>query len=254
MRSLTLFVPLLLITATSLRAEEVSPAVEARPATEASLPGAREGLAPPPAVGDSVPPATDAAPASAPAPAPVMAPVEPPPPPPIPPEPESRMATEVPPEVAADAAPPPPPVASPTRRDRMPVPGDCAIFREGGQGYILKAPTYWLKGTIVEIYRRPHRMDVCPDAGKPRAHYKREDWVRLAAAYPCVSDPARVADVEAIRVRLRVDDWDTPWSVQHGRNGWLMRGHFLDIELEEGRVVDIDGTLLEYCEESERSE
>lgn len=131
---------------------------------------------------------------------------------------------------------------------RMPAPGDCALFREGGEGYILKAPTYWLKGTITEVYRRPHRMDLCPNPGKPKERYTRDDWKRLAEAYPCVSDAARAREVEAIRIRLRVDRWDTPWTSQHGHNGWLFRGHFLDTELKEGVILDIDGTLLERCE------
>jgi len=131
---------------------------------------------------------------------------------------------------------------------RLPVAGDCALFREGGEGYVLKAPTYWLKGTIVELYHRPHRMDRCPDFGKPRTKYTRDDWRRLAEAYPCVSDAANAKEVEAVRVRLRVDAWDTPWTSQHGHNGWLFRGHFLDTELKEGVVIDIDGTLLERCE------
>jgi len=131
---------------------------------------------------------------------------------------------------------------------RMPVAGDCAQFREGGEGYILKAPTYWLRGSIVEIYRRPHRMGLCPDPGKPKTRYTRDDWQRLADAYPCVNEAAKVRDVEAIRIRLRVDAWDTPWSNQHGHNGWLYRGHFLGTELKEGVVLDIDGTLLERCD------
>ncbi|MDQ5881758.1 MAG: hypothetical protein QG616_1589, partial [Pseudomonadota bacterium] len=31
---------------------------------------------------------------------------------------------------------------------QMPVPGDCAMFREGGEGYIMKTPTYWVRGRI----------------------------------------------------------------------------------------------------------
>ena len=29
--------------------------------------------------------------------------------------------------------------------------GDCVQFREGGDGFILKSPTYWLKGKIAGI-------------------------------------------------------------------------------------------------------
>ena len=51
------------------------------------------------------------------------------------------------------------------------------------------------------------------------------------------------------RIRLRVDDWDTPWALQHGRSGMLMKGHFLNIELKEGVGLDIDAGLLERCGE-----
>lgn len=132
---------------------------------------------------------------------------------------------------------------------RLPEPGECALFREGGGGYILTAPTYYVRGTITEVYRRPHRMDLCPNPGKSRMNYTREDWQRFADAFPCVNDPALARDVDAVRVRFRVEDWDTPWAVQHGRNGMLMKGRFLDTELQEGVELDIDGTLLLRCEE-----
>lgn len=131
----------------------------------------------------------------------------------------------------------------------MPVPGDCAMFREGGQGYILKGPAYWLRGRIEEVYKRPHRMGLCPNLGKTRERYTRDDWVTIADAYPCVTNPEHVGEVQAIRIRMRAEAWDTPWSLSHGHNGWLFRGHFLKTELKEGVVLDIDGTLLERCEE-----
>ena len=133
---------------------------------------------------------------------------------------------------------------------RMPVPGDCAMFREGGVGYILKTPTYWLRGSVAEVYSRPHQMALCPQLGKSRERYSRSDWKKVAEAYPCVTDPAKVREVEAIRIKLRVEAWDTPWSLQHGHNGMLFRGHYLDTELKEGVILDIDGTVLERCEVS----
>lgn len=132
---------------------------------------------------------------------------------------------------------------------RMPVPGDCAMFREGGRGYILKAPVYWLRGRIEEVYERPHQMGLCPKLDRPRERYTRADWMIVAEAYPCVANPDNVGEVKAIRIRMRADAWDTPWSLQHGHNGWLYRGYFLNTELKEGVLLDIDGTLLERCEE-----
>ncbi|MFA7291095.1 MAG: hypothetical protein WC023_02485 [Rhodocyclaceae bacterium] len=131
---------------------------------------------------------------------------------------------------------------------RLPVAGDCAMFREGGVGYILTTPTYWLRGRIEAVYTRPHRMALCPQIGKPRERYSRDDWMTVADAYPCVTDPAKEREVQAVRIRMRAEAWDTPWSQQHGHNGWLFRGHFLKTELKEGVLLDIDGTLLERCE------
>ena len=130
----------------------------------------------------------------------------------------------------------------------LPQPGDCALYREGGEGYILVAPTYYVRGTIAEVYKRSHRMELCPSIPRTRLNYTRADWRELAEAYPCVSDPAKVAEIEVIRIRLRVEDWETPWALQHGRNGMLMKGHFLDTELKQGVELDIDGTLLLRCE------
>lgn len=131
---------------------------------------------------------------------------------------------------------------------RMPAAGDCAMFREGGVGYILTTPVYWLRGRIEEVYTRPHQMALCPQLGKTPERYNRDDWMKIAETYPCASDPAKVRELQAVRVRLRVEAWDTPWSSQHGHNGWLYRGHFLKTELKEGVVLDIDGSLLERCD------
>ena len=132
---------------------------------------------------------------------------------------------------------------------QMPVPGDCAMCREGGEGYIMKTPTYWVRGRIEEVYKRPHQMGLCPRIGKPRERFTRDDWMTIADTYPCVSDPANVGEVQAIRIRMRVEAWETPWSLQQGRVGWLFRGQFLKTELKEGVILDVDGTLLERCEE-----
>ena len=131
---------------------------------------------------------------------------------------------------------------------RMPAAGDCAAYREGGEGYMLTKPTFWLRGTIIEVYRQARRMDLCPLLGKPQDRYTRDDWQRMTDAYPCVSSADKVRDVDAIRIRLRVDAWDTPWTNAHGHNGRLYRGQFLRTELKQGVELDIDGSLLERCE------
>lgn len=126
--------------------------------------------------------------------------------------------------------------------------GDCAIFREGGGGWLLKAPTYWLKGTITSVtpVRRP--AAVCPAIGKSPREYTREDWARVAAASPCVEKADEVRDIDTLRLGMLVDAWETPWSYQHGTTGWLFRGYFLLTPLKKGEVIDMDASWLESCE------
>lgn len=126
--------------------------------------------------------------------------------------------------------------------------GDCAIFREGGSGWVLKAPTWWLKGTIASVtpVRRP--AAVCPEVGKPQREYTREDWARVAAASPCVDKASEVREIETLRLGFVVDSWETPWSYQHGTTRWLFRGHFLLTPLKKEEVIEMDASWLESCE------
>ena len=126
--------------------------------------------------------------------------------------------------------------------------GDCAIFREGGAGRIFKAPTYWLKGTIAAISAERRVAGRCPQMGKSQAAYTRDDWLRIAASTPCVHSDAEIREVDVLRIRLSADEWETPWSHQHGTTGWLFRGYFLDRELKKGAVIDMDASWLERCE------
>lgn len=125
--------------------------------------------------------------------------------------------------------------------------GDCAIFREGGSGRVFKAPTYWLKGTVGAVYAERRVAGRCPRIGKPLAAYTRDDWVRIAASTPCVERDADVREVDVLRIRFVVDEWETPWSSPHGSTGWLFRGHFLDRALKKGEILDMDASWLEHC-------
>ncbi len=128
--------------------------------------------------------------------------------------------------------------------------GDCVIFREGGAGLVLRAPTYWLKGSVAGIARERRKLGLCPRLGKLAAAYTAADRALLVAAMPCLeqeSDSAPI-DVEVIRLRVSIDDWETPWSHQHGTTGWLFMGRFLDQPLKKGAVIDMDAGWLESCE------
>lgn len=126
--------------------------------------------------------------------------------------------------------------------------GDCVMFREGGVGRVFKTPTYWLKGSIADIRQERRLAGRCPKMGKQESAYTREDWMRIAAATPCVENDADVGEVAVLRIRVAVEEWETPWSNQHGAVGWLFRGYFLDQELKKGGLIDMDANWLERCE------
>ena len=93
-----------------------------------------------------------------------------------------------------------------------PKPGDCVMFREGGAGLVFKTPTYWLKGSIADISHERRLAARCPNIGKQVSAYTRQDWVRIAAATPCVENDADVGEVAVLRIRVAVEEWETPWS------------------------------------------
>ncbi len=129
-----------------------------------------------------------------------------------------------------------------------PRPGDCVIFREGGVGVVLKTPTYWLRGKVVAVARERRLAALCPDIGKPLSAYTRDDWVRLAAVVPCVEDLADVREVQGVRVSVAVEEWETPWSNQHGMARWLFRGQFLNQVLRKSGIMEMDSAWLQKCE------
>lgn len=126
--------------------------------------------------------------------------------------------------------------------------GDCVMFREGGVGFLFRTPTYWLKGTIAELSPGRRMAGRCPVIGKRVSAYDRNDWVRVAAAMPCVEKDSDVREVDVLRIRVAVEEWETPWSNPHGTAGWLFRGQFLDQSLTKGGLIDMDASWLERCE------
>lgn len=139
-------------------------------------------------------------------------------------------------------------VTPPAAAQAGPQVGDCAIFSEGGNGRIFRMPTYWVKGKIAGVSRERRTAGRCPQIAKPDSAYKREDWIRIAASTPCVQTDADVREVDVVRIKLSVDEWETPWSYQHGTPRWLFRGYFLDTPLKKGEVIDMDASWLERCE------
>ncbi len=126
--------------------------------------------------------------------------------------------------------------------------GECVVFREGGDGRLLKTPTYWLKGRVLSVATERRALGVCPKIAKPPSRYTHEDWVRLAQSMPCHNGEAGPQELEVSRVSVVVDSWETPWSALHGTAGLLFRGNFMGHPLTKDSVVDIDATWLERCE------
>lgn len=127
-------------------------------------------------------------------------------------------------------------------------PGACVIYREGGAGWIVTDPVYWLQGTVVAAEVKSRRLDVCPEVpGKPVEQYSRSEFNRLAAARPCVSRPELVRDEQVGVVRLRVEEWETPWAKRAANAYRLYQAHFLDRGLTKGLELEIEADLLAVC-------
>lgn len=127
-------------------------------------------------------------------------------------------------------------------------PGTCAMVKEGGAGWILTEPVYWLRGTVVAAEVRSRRLDVCPEVpGKTVDTYNRDEFNRLANARPCVSRPELARDEQVGVVRLQVADWETPWAKRAANAYRLYQGHYLDKPLTKGVELDIEADLLSAC-------
>lgn len=126
-------------------------------------------------------------------------------------------------------------------------PGACVMYREGGAGWIITEPVYWLKGRTVAAQVQKRRIEVCPDAGKQPGQLSREEFNRLARTQPCVSSPEKVREEDIGVIRLRIDDWETPWAKKAANSGRLYQGYFLDQILRKGEEMEIDADLLMAC-------
>ena len=126
--------------------------------------------------------------------------------------------------------------------------GDCAVYREGGDGRLFKTPTYWLQGTVAAVTTERRLAGLCPRFAKSDVALSREEKWALARAMPCVAREAEVGEVAVTRIHLVVDAWETPWSSQHGTEGLLFRGALMGSALVKGQAIDIDAAWLARCE------
>ncbi len=133
-------------------------------------------------------------------------------------------------------------------RPELATPGSCVVYREGGAGWLLTEPVYWLKGTTVSYVIKRREVTLCPDAGnKPISRYTREEFNRLAAQQPCVARIENSHERDIAVLRLRIEDWETPFERRAANAGRLYRGHYLDQMLTKGAEIELDSDLLDAC-------
>lgn len=127
-------------------------------------------------------------------------------------------------------------------------PGHCVRYEEGGSGWVLTEPVFYLKGSVVAAEVRSRRLPVCPQVpGKEPAQYSRAEYLRLLAAHPCVAPGEPERDEQIGMVRLRVSDWETPHARRAENAGRLYRGRFLERPLQPGMEIELEADLLALC-------
>lgn len=128
-------------------------------------------------------------------------------------------------------------------------PGACVAYKEGGSGWIMTEPVFYLQGSVVSAEIRSRRLQTCPDVpGKTPRQYSREEYNRLAQAYPCLAEGVPEHDMQIGMVRLRVSNWETPHAKLAANAGRLYRGMFIDKSLKKDMEIELEADLLEACE------
>lgn len=128
--------------------------------------------------------------------------------------------------------------------------GTCVNYREGGAGWLLTQPVYWLRGETVSARVEKRKIARCPEsAGKLPQNYSREEFVRLLRAKPCQAQAStdNGSEIDIGVIRVRITDWETPWARREASAGRLYRGQYLDQPLQRSQEIDIDADLLSEC-------
>ena len=126
--------------------------------------------------------------------------------------------------------------------------GQCVRYEEGGAGWVITEPVYYLKGEVLGAEVRTRHLGKCPLVpGKNLEQYSRDEFNRHAQAYPCVASDGAERDEQIGVVRLRVTDWETPHAKKAENAGRLYRGMFIDRKLEKGMEIELEADLLGIC-------
>ncbi len=128
-------------------------------------------------------------------------------------------------------------------------PGQCVRYEEGGAGWVMTEPVFYLKGEVLGTEVVVRHLGQCPTVpGKNIEQYSRAEFNRHALAYPCVSPGVPERDEQIGIVRLRVTDWETPHAKKAENAGRLYRGSFIDRALEKGMEIELEADLLGVCQ------
>lgn len=126
--------------------------------------------------------------------------------------------------------------------------GTCVVYREGGAGWIMVEPLYYLKGEVVAADINLRRLKQCPAVpGKTIEQYSRAEYVEYVRATPCLAPGEAPRDEQVGSVRVRVDAWETPHQRKAENTGRLYRGMFLDQPLRRGLEIELEADLLGPC-------
>ena len=128
-------------------------------------------------------------------------------------------------------------------------PDRCVIYREDGGGNGTSETDYFIKGRIVAAGVEIRILPACPIVpGRSMEQYTREEFNRLALAYPCLNgEPANI-EAQLGLVRLRVESWETPHARRAANAGRLYRGMYIDRALKQGMEIELEADLLGSCE------
>lgn len=127
--------------------------------------------------------------------------------------------------------------------------GTCVRYEEGGAGWIVTEPVFYLKGEVLGTEVQTRRLAQCPVVpGKTLEQYSRDEFNRHALAYPCLAADVPPRDEQIGVVRLRVSDWETPHARKAANTGRLYRGRFIEQELKKGLEIELEADLLALCQ------
>ena len=128
--------------------------------------------------------------------------------------------------------------------------GRCVVYEEGGAGWVMTDPVFYLKGEVLATDVRSRHLGKCPVVtGKNIEQYSRAEFNRQALAYPCVGPGVAERDEQIGIVRLRVTAWETPHARKAANAGRLYRGMFIDRELKKEMEIELEADLLGVCQQ-----